>query len=614
MSALSYHSNTYDVNDYILPNGGIKSYAGTIIDNPRWLAEFAPALNNVERYVGSASIDVTPTDWLSIRYQLGLDQYNDGRKRYMPTGTDVGSQVNGFTINQEIKSKFINSNLLVTLKKNLTPDLEATLLMGHTVFDTKSEDFFVRGEGLVIPQFYDISNATNFFSFYDFSQSRTEGLFANVDLSYKRFLNFSASFRRDVTSTLIKPNNSFYYPSVSLGVILNEAFKLPRFVSFAKIRASYAETGKGTSPYLTGGYFGSAANFPFGTTPGFRRSSVIGSPDLRPERTKGVELGLDFQFFDNRFGFEFTYFDQSTIDQIFSIPVSNATGYSRFVANSGEINNKGVELIVNATPIKTKDFRWNAMINFTQTRGKVVSVAEGIDRVLIYDPGFIVSQAVPGGNVGDLFGFPYRRDSASNQLLIGTDGYPIVDLTSLKKVGNAFPDFIAAMTNTITFKGFSLAGQFEWKSGGDVYDMSMRNSFRNGVLKGTERRHELVVFKGVKADGTQNTTPVEVDGGAFYRSEGRYASAADVLLQDASWLRLRSISLGYTLPADLLRKSPFSTATITFSGNNVWLNTPYRGADPEASQNGSGSNAFGFAGLTIPAVRSYSVALNFSFK
>jgi TonB-linked SusC/RagA family outer membrane protein len=613
MSALSYHSNTFDVNDYILPDGGIKSYAGTNIDNPRWLAEFAPFTSKVDRYIGQFAADVNLFSWLTMRYQIGLDQYTDVRKRIMPDGTDVGTVVKGYLVNDNLQQRQINSNLIFTIKKDITPDLKAQLLLGNSVFDSKYQQLGIRGEGLVIPQFYDISNVTNLFPSYDISQIRLIGAFADLNLDYKGFLFVNASGRNDWTSTLPKANNSFFYPSVGVSFLFSEALKLNEKVfTYGKIRASYAETGKGTDSYLVGSYFESAPRFPFGTVAGFRRSTVIGADDLRPERTKANEFGLEMRFF-NRFGFDLTLYDQNTIDQIFRIPITNATGFSQLVANSGEINNKGIELALNFSPIRTKDFKWDMRLNFTRNRGTVKSVAEGIDRVLVFDGSYIVNQLVPGGRVGDLYATNQMvRDSLTGQLKIGANGYPLLNST-LKKVGNAMPDFTAALMNSLSFKGFSVSAQLEWKNGGDVYDMGRRNSIRNGIIKFTELRNQLVVFKGIGADGQPNTKEVEIDADNFYRSGTLWNGSSDLLLQDASWWRLRNVSVSYVVPSNLLKKTKFSNLSVTFTGNNLWLNTPYVGFDPEALQNGSGSNAYGFAGLTIPSVKSYSVGLSASF-
>jgi TonB-linked SusC/RagA family outer membrane protein len=627
LSAISYHSNTYDVNDYINPNGSIRSYAGTIIDNPRWLAEFAPYRSKVDRYSSQISADAKVNSWLSFRYQVGLDQYTDVRKFEMPNGTDVGSQVGGFLSNENFSSRILTSNLLATIQKDLGQNLKLRFLAGNSVIDNRFEYAGVRGEGLVIPGFYDISNVRNVFPSYDFSQSRLVGVFGDLNLDYKGFAYFSASARNDWTSTLPAGNNSFFYPSVGAGFVFSEipGLKMPSFLSYGKIRASYAETGKGTSPYRVGSYFESSARFPFGPlrnpqdptsvdpTPGFRQRTIVGVPNLRPERTQGLEYGVEMMFLKRRFGFDLTYFDQKTIDQIFPVPVSNASGYSAVVTNAGTIRNKGVELSVNIVPLKSKNFNWDMRINFAQLRGTVESVDTSVGTVTVFDGAWVASRMVKGGRVGDLYGYRFNYTSGG-QLLIGADGYPIVDQSKLVLVGNAIPDFTAALINTFSYKNLSINFQFEWRKGGDVYDMGLRNSIRNGNIQQTERRHEQVIFRGVKADGTPNNTPVEVDGDNFYRNTARYNSASEILLQDASWLRLRVVSVGFSLPKATLQSLPFSNLTLTLTGNNLFLNTPYAGFDPESLQNGAGSNAFGFSGLTTPAVKSLNLGVNVTFK
>jgi outer membrane receptor protein involved in Fe transport len=627
MSALSFHSNTYDVNDYINPNGSIRSYAGTIIDNPRWLAEFAPYRSQVDRYSSQIAADAKVNSWLSLRYQVGLDQYTDVRKYVMPNVTDVGSQVGGFTTNENFNSRVLTSNLLATVQTNLGNNAKLRFLAGNSVIDNRSENVGSRGEGLVVPGFYDITNTRNVFPFYDFAQSRLVGVFGDLNLDYKGFMYLSASARNDWTSTLPEGNNSFFYPSVGAGFVFSEIpnFKMPSFISYGKIRGSYAETGKGTSPYRVGSYFESAPRFPYGPPrnpadvtsrdpiPGFRQRVTVGVPNLRPERTQGFEVGLEMMFLKRRLGFDVTYFDQKTIDQIFPVPVSNASGYASVVTNAGTIRNKGVEVTLNLTPFKSKDFTWDMRVNFAQLRGTVEEVDTSVGTVTVFDGAWIASRMVKGGRVGDLYGYRFRY-AADGQLLIGTDGFPIVDLSRLVLAGNAMPDFTSALINTFDWKGLALSFQIEWRQGGDVYDMGLRNSIRNGIVQETERRHELVVFKGVKADGTPNTTQVEIEGDNFYRSSARYNAASEVILQDASWVRLRVVSLSYNLPKKWLASSPFGSFALNVTGNNLFLNTPYKGYDPESLQNGAGNNAFGFSGLTTPAVRSVNLGLNMTFK
>ncbi|MEM9678783.1 MAG: SusC/RagA family TonB-linked outer membrane protein [Bacteroidota bacterium] len=625
MSALSYHPTTFDVNDYINPDGSMRDYSDGIIDNPRYLAEFSTMEDNVNRLIGNVGFNLTPLKWLNIDYKIGTDYYNDARLRVVPPGLDVSSQTGGFLIDEQINYREINSNFLVTLSKDFNEDISASLLLGHQVTDIKSNRTNTRGEQFTLANFYDLSNTTNVFASNDQFQRRLVGVFADAKLNYKGTVYLSITGRNDWSSTLPKENRSFFYPSVSLGYVFTETLAAtgikPDFLTYGKLRTSWAKVGKDAGPYQIGVTYGGATNFPFGDINGFRQSTLAGSDELRPETTTSIEIGTDLRFLDNRIGIDLTYFKQRSEDQIIPVPVSNTTGFSRFVTNAGEIENTGWELLLTGTPIKTPDFSWDVSVNWSKLESDVVSIAEGVDEIEFFNAGFvgIVNKLVPGGSVGDLYGYNFVK-SDDGRLVIDDNGFPFIRTDTLLKVGNALPDWQGGITNTFNYKGLSLSFLLEWRQGGDVYDMGIRNGIRNGILAQTERRYEQVIFKGVQNTGTdedpvfvENTTPVQIDGESLYRNSIRYNRAADIVLEDASWFRLRTVSLGYSLPKSILPGNAIERATITLTGNNLFINTPFRGYDPEASYLGSGSNAFGFTGLVIPNTRSYSVKLNLTF-
>ena len=616
-SALAFFSPSYDVNNYIRPDGSEIDYSNGVIDNPRWLTEFSTFKDNVNRYVTQFAADAQLFPWLSMRYQIGLDAYTDFRRRIAPAASDVGAQILGYITEETVESRLTSSDLLLTATKKFSDDLTLRFLAGNQVIDNKFQSSFIRGERFGVPNFFNIKNATAFFSSREDPRSRLVGVFGDLSLEYKSYLFLTASARNDWTSTLPKDSRSFFYPSVGMSLLFTEALKLPdNFLSYGKIRASYAESGKGTNPFQIGTYYDFLT--PFGAASQTRISTSTSDPTLRPERTKEIEFGTDLRFFKNRFGIDFTYFNRTSVDLIQPLPVSNTTGFARYVSNVGEIRNKGIELAVNTTPIKTKDFRWDLNFNFTKFSGDVIRISDSIQQFDLFDAGSynttpIAYRYKAGGKVGDLYGYQYRKH-ASGATLIGANGFPTVNTTQYVLVGNAIPDFVTAANTSFSYKGFMVSGLFEWRKGGEMVDLSQRNSVRNGILKNTERRYEQVVFKGVLADGTTNTIPVEINENTLYRDFNRYNSASEVLLQDGSWLRLRNISVGYSLSSALLKKSPFSAFTIRVTGNNLWLDTPYRGYDPEGNQFGSSSNIFGFTGLVTPPTRNYSIGLNVGFK
>jgi len=620
-SSLTYYSPTFDVNDYINPDGSQRDFSDGIIDNPVYIARFSSLNDDVNRIIGNVGFNYKFTDWLNLDYKIGSDVYSDSRDRVGPPNTDVGSQVKGFIVEEKINYREINSNLIVSAQKDFTERFRGQVLLGNNVTDISYSSLNTRGEGFALSNFNDLSNATNLFSTKDESLRRIVGVFANVELEYDGTYFLTITGRNDWSSTLPEGNNSFFYPSVNLGYVFTETLGLgdnPVF-NYGKLRLSYAEVGKDASAYQVGSYYEVTPGFPFSGVNGFRLDDQVGSPNLRPERTKSFEVGADLRFFNNRLAIDAAYFDQTSIDQIIPVPVSNATGYSTFVTNAGELRNKGIELLITATPVRNSNITWESSLNFTSINNEVISMPDDVDEIIFTDAYYIQNKLVEGGSAGDLYGFDFERTD-DGRLIIDESGFPTVNTTEYVKVGNALPDFTSGLTNTITYKGLSLSFLLEWRQGGDVFDVGLRNSIRNGVLEETSLRYEQVMFNGVRNEGTaenpqyvENDIPVEINGESLYRSFGRYNSAAEVVLQDASWFRLRNASLSYALPTALLENSPFNKVNFTLTGNNLLLSTPFRGYDPEGSQFGSGSNSYGFTGLGVPQTRSYTFTVNLNF-
>lgn len=610
MSSLSYYTTSFDINDYINPDGSMKEFSDGIVDNPRYVAEVSSLKDNVNRTIGNLNFAYKLTDWLKLEYRVGGDQYSDFRRRVVPPGLDLSSQTGGFIIEENIGYRELTSNLYATATKNWTNDLGMTFMVGHNLTDINYERLNARGESFTLPDFYDLSNTANYFLSKANSQYRLVGLFGQLGFSYRNMLYLEITGRNDWSSTLPVENRSFFYPAVNLSWVFSEMLSNQDILSYGKVRASWAQVGKDADPYNIGIFYNQTPGFPFGGVTGFTQNSVSGDVNLKPEQTSSIELGTELRFFQNRVGLDFAWFRSNSKDQILSVPVSNATGFSRFITNAGEIENTGIELLLNVTPVRRSNFEWTAGINFSKFSGEVIAIRDGIEQVEFFSNGYITNKLVPGGNVGDLYGYRFNYNDAG-QLIIGSNGFPTVRTDTLVKVGNALPDFTAGLNNTFTWKGLSLGFLLEWRSGGDVMDMGIRNSIRNGGIEQTVRRYEDVIFNGVTATGEPNTVPVEINGETLYRSFGRYNSASEVVLEDASWFRIRRVSLSYRLPNGI--GNIISGMRITLSGNNLLINTPFRGFDPETNYLGSGSNVFGFTGLQTPGVRSYNLSLDVNF-
>lgn len=620
LSALAYYTTGTDINDYINPDGSMKDLTNGTIDNPRYLAEKTLFQDNVNRTYGNLGFSYKLNEFFGFDYKFGLDQYSDFRERFVGPGFDISSKMHGFVIEESVDSRELNSILMLKFKKDLSSDISAELTVGNDILDSKSQTVNTRGENYVLDNFHSLNNTTNKFSSAYGRRKRTVGVFGLLSLGYKNFLYLDVTGRNDMSSTLPKANNSYFYPSASLSWVISDMTDLPDAISFAKLRFSLAKVGKDALPHRIGSYYNPGGNFPFGGVLGYEQSTTYGDPNLRPEFTNTTEYGADIRFLKNRLGIDFTYYKAISKDLITSVPVSNTTGKARFVTNAGSIENHGIEILLTTRPIKTKKFSWDFDVNYTKAEGKVLEIADGIEAIEYYGGGYtgIVSKLVKGGKIGDLWGRKYGR-APSGELLIGSDGFP-KRVDTLTVAGNAMPNFVAGFNNTLHFGDFSISALLEWKSGGDLVDLSYRNSARNGLLKDTELRYAEVIFDGVVETGDpsnptyeKNTKPVEIYGGNFYRSSDRFNRAAEILIQDGSWVRLRSVTVGYALPTNFLRSVNIAKANISLTATNLFLNTPFRGYDPETNFFGSGSNILGYTGLKTPGTKSYTLSLGLTF-
>ena len=634
METLMYWANTQDATDYLNEDGTQRTYGNS---NPLYAARFWTFEDKVDRAIGNISLSYTPTDWLSVLYRIGTDVYSDQRTEILPGPAGVEGEValssEGFIEETRINSRDINSTLNLTLNHTFAEKWEVTLRLGNDVFDRSRNIITARGDDFGIPYFYNLNNVRELTNRRDINQQRLIGVYGDLGLNYDDFLYLNITGRNDWTSTLERANRSFFYPSVNAGFVFNDVLGLPEVLSYGKLRASYAEVGKDAPPYSTNVTYtapeaGSIPIFPLNDQIGFTRGNVLGLPDLRPERTSSIELGTDLRFFENRLSLDLTWYRTNSRDQIVSVPVSNATGYTRFVTNAGEIQNQGIELILGVTPVRTADFSWDVSLNFSRNRNTVEAIREGIETIVVGDQfGYVGStvtmQLIEGDAYGNLYGRSYERYypegapedltvlDEDRPLLIGDNGFPLTNTDQLI-LGNAQPDWFGGITNTFTYRGLNLSFLIDARMGIDQYDQYGNFYSAFGKLAYSLNRNDVVVFDGVLADGSPNTQEVWLgqgigpDGGnygaGFYRNY--YRGVSENFVKDASFVKLRNIRLGYTFGGSLLDATPFSAANVSVTANNIILWTPWDGFDPESFSAGAGGNATAFTGLGYPGVQS----------
>lgn len=397
------------------------------------------------------------------------------------------------------------------------------------------------------------------------------------------------------------------------------------FLSFGKLRLSWAQVGAGApSPYATSTAFETAnisdgwttgISFPFDGSAGFQVNSTLGNNQLKPSTVTSEEIGLDLRLFKNRLSLDVAYYHRLAEDQILAVPIARSTGFSSSFLNSGELETTGYEATLNAKIFNGTDFKYNLGINFDKSETIVNSLAEGVESQFL---GGFISYNIPGERFGQLYGGAFLRDDAGNIIIDDNPesanyGLQIAD-PDLKVVGDPTPDFTIGFNNTFTYKNLTLNFLLEWKQGGEMWNGTEWALSFFGRSQITENRGEKRIIEGVKqSDGSPNDIEATFDQ-FYYQQSGLsgFGSVDEAFVQSTSWLRLRTLNLSYDL-TNVIKSTPFDNISLTFSGNNLWLSTPYRGVDPETSLTGSGSNAQGVDYFNNPGTKSYGFGINLTF-
>jgi len=657
MEQLVYWSHRHDVRqDIFKADGTPGGYANDNV-NPIAQSLTNQFKDDVLRMIGSFNASYKPLSWLDFNYRIGLDTYRDNRTVNAPGMQGLPGEYqlsnNGLTAAPglgivgiyDTKFKAVNSTFIANATKNFDNGLTTTLRLGHDLYDRRSTTENTEGGDLTIYNWYNLSNAKILTASSQGEKYRLMGIFGELALSYKNYLFLNITGRNDVTSSLLKPNNSFFYPSVTAAYVFTENIKNKGALSYGKLRASFAKIGKDALAYSTVTGSSIYTLLPVGYT-GFTRASLLGDPELKPEFTEAYEAGFELRFFNNRFGIDATFYQSTSKDQIIQTPVSSSTGYVRAAINAGDIRNRGIELALDGSPINRNNFEWNTSFNFSLNRNKVLSLYEGLDEILVAEEsGYLSSNVqmklIPGESYGILYGRALRRYYSADEiaqgldksteidpnrpLLIGANGFPVLDnAANKKKLGNVQPDWIAGWNNTFSYKNISLNVLIDARIGQDRYNKLDNHLASFGYPTYTLNRNDHTVFQGVLADGTPNTKEVwlgqGVDaktninyGNGYYRD--LYRGVSEYFVEDASWVRLRSVSVNYRIPQTWFgaNNKVIKNASIGFTGNNLALWTKYSGLDPESTTTNSGSNVEAFAGMTYPAVRSFLFSINVGF-
>ncbi|MBM2817230.1 MAG: TonB-dependent receptor plug [Ignavibacteria bacterium] len=613
-------------------------------DNPYWTINENPFYDDVNRLIGHFKLNYYITDWFDVMYSLGADLYTDKRNQHLAVGSNTS--LTGQLYNHDITNNDINSELMLNFNYKLSDDLNSKLVIGNNIFQSKYYSLYSQGDGLTIPGFYNVSNVQGKIVNQVDQLLRRMAFYGNLILDYREWLYFDATIRNEQSTTLPEKNNSFFFGSGNLSFIFTEAFKdvfKSSFLSFGQLRANYASVGKDAQVYgtMTQYIFSTYADgwvsgnvFPFLGRTGYNWGDVLGNPELKPEHTTSLEFGVNLNFFENLFSIDFTYYDQKGVDQIIETPIANSSGYWHTLLNVGEITTKGMEVILNINPpIKFDDFKWEFSLNFSTYTNEVVKLAEGVDNIFLGGFSGTSVRAVAGKPFGTIFGYGWLRDNNGNVVIDdretinnqpnGRFGFPILN-SEEKDWGSVNPDWQMGIRNTFKYMGFTLSCLFDIKQGGKLWNGTRGALIYFGTAKETESRGTKKVFTGVLghldandnivSSGTPNAKEVTITQDWLQNgpANGFVGNNTEDFVEDAGWVRLRELSLSYSLPESIVKYTPLSEINLTFTGRNLWLSTDYKGVDPETNLMGATSSQ-GLDYFNMPGTKTYNFSINVKF-
>ncbi len=614
-------------------------------DNPYWVRYENYETDSRSRLIGYIQLDWDITSNLKAMGRYAIDTYSELQEERKAVGSaagEFGVDRPDVTSGYSRYTRFFtekNIDFMLNYHKTFN-QFDFTALLGTNIRRTKSDRVFEStNNGLAVPQVYALSNSVDPMlpPEEDYTRVGVNGVFGSVSLGYKNTYFIDATLRRDQSSTLPEQNNAYYYPSVTGSFIFSELVKAD-WLSLGKVRLNYAEVGS-AAPALS-------VKDTYEINASFAGTTLVTLPDtkqnalLKPERQTALEGGLEMNFLRNRVGFDLAFYKNNTKDQLMPVSVSFGTGYSSNWVNAGEIENKGIELALFGAPVKTRDFSWDIRVNWAKNKNKVVKLYtdESGNQIKNLVLGSLQGGVSINASIGEPYGtikgsdFQYHEENGG-KIISGTSGRYLKSGTNDIVIGNINPDWTAGITNSFKYKNLTLSFLVDVQKGGDVFSLDLWYGMGTGLYEETAGLNDLgnlkrdpiagrnndtktyaansggTVNEGVLADGTPNWVRVSNES---YGALGWAVDPNKRFVYDASYVKLRELTLTYDLPKEWTSKLYLAGASVGFVGSNLWIlhkNLPH--ADPEASQ--SSGNIQGWQSGVMPATRNYGFTLNLQF-
>lgn len=589
----------------------------SLLDNPYLISYEMLNRSNRHGVIGNISATYNFTEDLSLLVRTALDYASEFRSQQRPFGTNKFAE--GMFRTQNIFSQEINSDFLFRYNKDFGKRFTTNYSVGGSQMRNRYIRDDLRADQLNLPGYYILANSKNPLVALPYrAEFRVNSLYALLQFAFDNFIYLDMTAREDWGSTLSTPvsskNSDFFYSSINLSAILSEKLKLPSAISFLKLRGSYAGVGSGgTTPYLTS-YAYTPTLFPGGLS----NPSAIPNPDLQALLTRSLEFGLDVRLFKNKLNLDVSVYQNNTENQIFGIPIDRASGWSSLIANAGLVKNKGIEVQLNGTVLKTKSgFSWDIFGTYAANRNKIIELIEGVDTyVMSSGPANRGSiEARPGGRMGDLYGIGYEK-SPDGQIIYNSQGLPI-RTTTIKYLGNTNAKWKGGLGSEFKFKDFRLNILFDGQFGGVAYSLTHAVLMEEGKLKkSTPGRYNGIVGNGVQYDAVADkytpNTVLATNIQAYYDAHfNRDNIEANTFRTD--FIKFREMRLDYTISKKLISKLKLQRATVGVYGRDLFMITKWPSFDPEFGTLNDGQISAGFEIAQFPSTRTLGVSLTVAF-
>ncbi|QDW21562.1 SusC/RagA family TonB-linked outer membrane protein [Flavobacterium sp. KBS0721] len=625
-----------------LRNNRDTNWNNSYYSNPYWTAYYNTTSQQRNRLIGDIHLDVKLTDDLNFRFRTSVDNYNDRRKytiKYGTNGTPFGSYAeDAYTVNEQ------NTEGIFTYTKKINDDFTVDALAGFNIRNHSDANNYQKAPRLAVPDLYTLTNSRDpLTSSNTLSRLRVYSAYASAQFGYKNYAYLNVTARNDWSSTLPSSNRSYFYPSFNGSLILSEVFNLKgSTLDFLKLRGGWSEVGNDADPYQLNTVYDFQTAFDGNPIQTSSKRKL--NENLKPETTRSTEVGLEATFFKNRLHFDVAYYNTNSFDQILEIKTTAGSGYTSQLINAGKVNNRGIEIQLDGTPVQTENFKWNIAGNYSKNTSKVdiLDYDKQIQNYTIGSSGGVDVLASVGQAYGALYGIAYERDANGN-IVVGSNGLPQA-ATDKKVLGHYTPDYIAGITNTLTYKNLELSFLVDASVGGELFSGTNRVGNYTGVLAQTLPGRDAangglnyyvttgsdgkdvknlvsggnapaglpvyddgMIFKGVYANGTPNTTVLSAQ--EYYKASYNISEA---YIYSSTFVKMREIKLTYNVNKSLVRKLGLQSASITAAGRNLFfIYKEVPNIDPETAYNTG--NAQGLEQYSLPSTRNFSLNVNLKF-